>query len=405
MKKSNQPFLYTRGNFNIIADALSRIPTETNTHSHTVVQQLLANVPSRDLQLLASDQELVQQFPVDQDNYISYNMNLPHDSILTNTPNLAKCLLEHPTSDTDSNLPFQFSTIHEYQQNDQAIANLATTQHDKYTTKNLGGHNIITLCQATQQIVIPNNMLQCLVCWYNLASAHNLGATRLHATLKQHFFHPSLASEVCHQTEQCNVCQHMKQGSQQYGELAPWDANITPWQTIAVDCISPWVIELHGGKEIKLLAMTTINISTNLLKIGHLTTKTSIKCANSLENGWLSQYPRPLNVILINGPEFIIHTFRQLLCCARIKSKPMTSHNPQGNSLIILIHKLIGSILCTLIHIHNPQTKSEATTLAKQALATAMHASHCTVNHSLNSLSPGAINFQQDMFFGHTICQ
>ena len=76
----------------------------------------------------------------------------------------------------------------------------------------------------------------------------------------------------------------------------------------------------------------------------------------------------------------------------------MTSHNPQGNSLIKSIHKSIGHILGTLIHIHHLQTKSEAATLAKQALETAMHASCCAVNCSLNNLSPGAIVFQWDMF-------
>ena len=83
---------------------------------------------------------------------------------------------------------------------------------------------------------------------------------------------------------------------------------------------------------------------------------------------------------------------------ARIKSKPTTSHNPQGSSLIESIHKSIGHVLCMLIHIHHPQTKSDATSLAKQALATAMHASFCTVNHSLNNLSPGAIIFRRAMF-------
>ena len=76
----------------------------------------------------------------------------------------------------------------------------------------------------------------------------------------------------------------------------------------------------------------------------------------------------------------------------------MTSHNPLGNSLIRSIHKSIGQVLETLIHIHYPQTKTEAATLAKQALATAMHASCCMVNCSLNNLSPGAIAFQHDMF-------
>ena len=141
-----------------------------------------------------------------------------------------------------------------------------------------------------------------------------------------------------------------------------------------------------------------INVSTNLLEIDHLTAKTSAECANSLKNGWLSWYPRPLNIIHDNGHEFIGHTSQQLLCCAGIESKPTTSHNPQGNSLIESIHKSIEHVLCMLIHIHCLQTKSHAMSLAKQALATKMHASHCAINCLLNHLSPGAIIFQRDMF-------
>ena len=108
----------------------------------------------------------------------------------------------------------------------------------------------------------------------------------------------------------------------------PPGCQCTPWETIAVDCIGLWVIELHGSKEIKLLAITSINISTKLLDIDHLTMKTSAKCAHSFKNGWLSHYPRPLNVIHDNGLEFIGRPFQQLLCHAGITSKPTTSHNP-----------------------------------------------------------------------------
>ena len=122
-------------------------------------------------------------------------MDVPNSSILTTTPNLAECLLEHPVFDINGNLPFQFSTIKEYQQCDQTITNLVTTQPDKYTTKNLGGNEIIIL-HNEQQIVILNKMLEKLVCWYHLSMAHKLGTTRLHTTLKHHFFHPKLASKI-----------------------------------------------------------------------------------------------------------------------------------------------------------------------------------------------------------------
>ena len=77
-------------------------------------------------------------------------MDVPNSSILTTTPYLAECLLEHPVFDINGNLPFQFSTIKEYQQCDQTITNLVTTQPDKYTTKNLGGNEIIILHNEQQ---------------------------------------------------------------------------------------------------------------------------------------------------------------------------------------------------------------------------------------------------------------
>ena len=151
------------------------------------------------------------------------------------------------------------------------------------------------------------------------------------------------------------------------------------------------------GKDIKVLALTTIDIATNLLEIEHLSMKTLLKCAHGFDNGWLSHYPRPLHVIHDNGPEFIRHPFQQLLCHASIMSKPTTLHNPQGNSVIEAIHKSIRHTLHTLIHIHSPQTKLDAMSVAKCALATAMHATCCAATQSLNGLSPGSIAFHRDM--------
>ena len=75
----------------------------------------------------------------------------------------------------------------------------------------------------------------------------------------------------------------MKCRSCQYGELAPRDTPVAPWQAVAVDCISPWVFELCGGKEIKVLALTTIDIATNLVESDYLSTKTSMECTHSVE--------------------------------------------------------------------------------------------------------------------------
>ena len=201
-----------------------------------MARHLPAHNPTRVSQLPATDQTLVQQLPADT---YTTGQPLPPHSILTSTPDLAECLLEHLVFDDNGNLPFRFATIREYQQQDHNVANLATTQPDKYITKNLGGHEIITLRNDVQQIIIPNSMLEKLVHWYHQATTHALGATRLYTTIHQHFQHPKLRSEIQRQIAKCDLCQRLKRGSRQYGNLAPRIAPFTPWQTVAIDCIGP----------------------------------------------------------------------------------------------------------------------------------------------------------------------
>ena len=66
--------------------------------------------------------------------------------------------------------------------------------------------------------------------------------------------------------------------------------------------------------------------------------------------------------------------FQDLLQWAGIKSAPTTACNPQGNSIIEEVHKSVGQVLCTLIHIHQPKTVHKAKAMGDTALATAMHA-------------------------------
>ena len=169
-----------------------------------MARHLPAHTPLRDSQLPANNQSLVQQLPADTCTTIQ--ALLPH-SILTSTPELAECLLEHPVFNDDGNLPFCFATIRDYQQQDDSVTNLATTQPNKYMTKNLGGHEIITLRNNGRQAVIPNDMLEGLVCWYHHTTIHALGTTHLYTTIQQHFFHPKLQSEIQCQVKKCDLTQ------------------------------------------------------------------------------------------------------------------------------------------------------------------------------------------------------
>ena len=91
--------------------------------------------------------------------------------------------------------------------------------------------------------------------------------------------------------------------------------------------------------------------------------------------------------------------FQDLLRRAGIKSVPTMACNPQGNSIIEAVHKSVGQVLRTLIHIHRPQTVHQAKSTGDTALAMAMHATWCASHQVLHHLTPGSFAFRCDMFF------
>ena len=129
------------------------------------------------------------------------------------------------------------------------------------------------------RICLTDTLLPMVVNWFHNAMAHNSGISCLQETLRFHFYHPKLLVKVHSQISRCDISQCMKRGSRQYGLLAPRDAKSAPWSDVATDCIGPWVIELRGGQEYSLCALTTIDVTTNLLEIEPILTQTAVECA------------------------------------------------------------------------------------------------------------------------------
>ena len=360
-------FRYKQGVTNFIADALSRVPTALTERESTRTD--VREKQAKQHQLSAPDIHLLDAF------------------------------LEHPVFDEEGRVPIQFSTIYEYQQNDQKVPQLPIEKPEGYQYKTLGGFPIICTAGEHSKMVLTDVMLPKAVKWFHEATAHNAGISRLDEHLKFHFFHPRLSAEVRDQVSKCDLCQRMKRGARQYGLLSSRDAAAPPWHDVALDCIGPWAINLRGGKQFKILALTTMDTATNLLEIEPLRTKTASECARAFDNGWLARYPRPVRVIHDQGSEFTGSAFQDLLARAGIKSSPATSRNPQGNSVIEAVHKSVGQVLRTLVHLHNPQSVAQADQLSKDALATAMHATRCASHQALHNMTPGSLAFRRDMLF------
>ena len=91
--------------------------------------------------------------------------------------------------------------------------------------------------------------------------------------------------------------------------------------------------------------------------------------------------------------------FQNLLCRAGIKLVPTTACNPQGNSVVEVVHKSVGQVLHTLVHVHNLQSVHQAKPVCDTALATSIHATRCASHQALQHLTPGSFAFSWDMFF------
>ena len=357
LEEFNPTFLYKSGPSNVLADALSRVPT-ARTERESSRDDLTSN---DELMFCLSSYPILVEFPIDQEvtplatsqsvqgaGQEAAGLHRPGRCPLpTNVAQhkLEEIFLEHPMFDEQGRLPFHYKILFDYQQEDPQLLELPTSTPQQYQWGNMGGHLLV--CRHHNQhnrICLTDKMLPLIVDWFHKATAHNLGITRLQENLRFHFYHPKLLAEVRKQVSACNLCQRMKRGSRQYGLLASRDARSLPWSEVATDCIGPWNIELRGGRNYDIRALT-INLTTNLLEIEPITTQTSAECARAFENGWLSRYPRPMRFIHDQGSEFMGAPFQDLLRRAGIKSVPTMARNAQGNSIIKAVHKPVGQVL------------------------------------------------------------
>ena len=109
--------------------------------------------------------------------------------------------------------------------------------------------------------------------------------------------------------------------------------------------------------------MTVIDLVTNLVEIYCIPDKTAKESFKAFERSWLCQYPHPVRCLHDNGSEFTGHDFQLPLEQAGIKSKNITSLNPQSNRICEQSHVTIGQILRTLVHLRPPSNAVEAANL------------------------------------------
>ena len=274
--------------------------------------------------------------------------------------------------DDDEAFPLNLSLVRRTQQKE---LNKRNNKLQKLIDDKKSGYIIITLegvelVTFEGKIYVPISLRQRTMEWYHHYMNHP-GGERLYKTLNKVCYWKGMATQCNNLCKKCSVCQQFKSRKRKYGQLPPRNVGeLVPWDTVHVDLIGPYSLTAKQfqpqGKilevELRLTCMTMIDPVTGWFEIVEVpnyivedienkTTretvdKTSARISRLFDQVWLSRYPRPRKVIFDNGSEFK-KDFVPLLKDWSIKPKATTIKNPQSNSPVERIHQVIHHMFTT----------------------------------------------------------
>ena len=295
--------------------------------------------------------------------------------------------------------PIEIQNIFNHQQQDAELQQQHQHNPILYPMKNINGVNILTMCSDPTQptlwkIYLPATLVANVIHWYHVTLGH-VGIQKLYDTIRDRFASPRLYT-LCQRYTCPHNCHQWKQQGVGYGHLPPRNAQVAPWDEVAVDLIGPWKIEVQG-REFVFRALTCIDPVSNLVEIIRIDNRSSQHVSDQFANSWLARYPSPNRCIHDNGGEFIGHEFQTLLTQNAIKAVPTTVKNPQSNAMCERMHQTVANVLRIIMRTTTISAYAQAEQIMDNALATVMHVTRCSVNHQMKT-TPGALTYRRDMF-------
>jgi transposase InsO family protein len=407
LEEFNPIFHYIKGEDYNIADALSRIPrddneTEGKQQAKTPGEAYESAVGNAHNDALKTTNGQAKTTGVKTRKQSTTNHTF---SILADDVHMANCFVNFPENfppvSADKPYPLSFLHLAEKQAQDQELTRLANTDpryHRMAIDEATDRHKLIVYTPAEGspwKICIPTSMLETVVKWYHRVLVHP-GEERMLQAIGLHFYHARLRTRIAEYVRSCEVCQHMKISSKKYGELPPREAQLAPWENVAVDLIGPWTITIRT-REVTFRALTIIDMVTNFPEVVRLESTDSRHVAMQFRNVWLCRYPKPMTCTYDQGTEFTGWAFQAMLRQFHIKGKPATAKNPQGNSIVERLHQTMGNAIRTMLEPRSRvNTEAEATMLVDTILQLAAYAARAAI-HTTMRVTPGSLAFQRDM--------
>ena len=94
-----------------------------------------------------------------------------------------------------------------------------------------------------------------------------------------------------------------------------------------------------SGKTVYLQAITIIDPATGWIEIRTVLSARADLVSNIVELAWLTRYPLPSKVIVDCGKKFLSEFKPMIQVDYSITLKPITSKNPQANSILERLHQ------------------------------------------------------------------
>ena len=147
-------FVYKPGKENVVADAMSRVPSSRLEREsyHEMFPKVVSPLEDPKLtECLLNDPELFRDTQVKP---------LNEDATMGNPTSAAECYLETPVFDDQGRLPFQFDTLEEYQQRCEAVKALPNEYPERFSEQDFGESKLICFHQnGARKIVVTAELL------------------------------------------------------------------------------------------------------------------------------------------------------------------------------------------------------------------------------------------------------
>lgn len=251
---------------------------------------------------------------------------------------------------SDDACPLNYEYIAQEQQKNKTLQRMLKEENNQFTLRPFvgGGKSVKLITNTKGLIIIPPGLQKKLLNWYHERLQHP-GRDRLYESLYQHFDWPKpgqLRNAVKWNTQTCPTCQKAKKTGKRYGQLPAKKLVSNPWEVLHVDLYGPKTVKRTDGTTLKFQVMTMIDPVTGWFEMKSYDDPTPQTITNVLEISWLCRYPRPLIIIADRGGEFSGQFFeRNLREEYGIELRLITTANPQANAVVERIHQVIGNML------------------------------------------------------------